>query len=193
MADWNERYRRGEHATTEPSKLLVRVAGNLSPGRALDIACGAGRHAVYLAQHGWQVMAVDASRVGIDITKERARACGVTVDARVADLERDEFVIEEDSYDLVCVFYYLQRDLFQRLRAGVSPRGTLVAAIHMVDDAPEVKPMNPDFLLQPGELRAFFSGWQIGHYHETTQHDDDAGEHTRRTAEIVAKKMTGNR
>jgi tellurite methyltransferase len=193
MADWNERYSRGEHATTEPSKLLVRVAANLAPGRALDIACGAGRHALYLAQHGWQVTAVDASRVGIDITRERARACGVTLGARVADLERGEFVIEEDAYDLVCVFYYLQRDLFQQLRASVTPGGTLVAAIHMVDENPEIKQMNPDFLLQPGELRAFFSDWQIEHYHETTQHDDDAGEHTRRTAEIIVRKVTSDR
>lgn len=191
MADWDERYRRGEHATDEPGRLLVRAAETLAHGSALDVACGVGRHAVYLASRGWQVVAVDASRVGIEITRERARQRGVTVDARVADLERGEFAIQAETYDLVCVFYYLQRDLFTALRAGVRPGGHLVAAIHMVDEAPDIKPMNPDFLLKPGELRGFFTDWEIEHYHETALHDDDPGEHTRRTAEIIARKPEG--
>lgn len=188
MADWDERYSRGEHATLEPHRLLVRVTENLAPGRALDIACGAGRHAIHLAQLGWQVTAVDASRVGVELTRERARERGVTVDARLADLERGQFDFKENFYDLVCVFYYLQRDLFPQLRACVRPGGLFVAAIHMVDASPGVKPMNPDFLLEPGELRELFRDWQIEHDYETPLHDTDAGEHTRRSAEIVAVK-----
>ncbi len=192
MADWDERYRRGEHATIEPGRLLVSVAGNLEPGRALDIACGAGRHAVYLAECGWQVTAVDASRVGIEITNGRARERGVTIDARVADLERGQFAFAENAYDLVCDFYYLQRDLFPQLQSCVRPGGLFVAAIHLADENPEVKQMNPDFLLEPGELRELFSGWQIEHYYETPEHDPVPGDHTRRTAEIVARKMTSD-
>jgi SAM-dependent methyltransferase len=190
VSDWDERYRRREHATDEPSRLLVRAVEHLAPGRALDIACGAGRHAVYLASRGWHVTAVDASRVGVELMLERARLRGVELDERVADLERGEFAIEAEAYDLICDFYYLQRDLFARLCAGVRAGGHFVAAIHMVDDAPDIRPMNPDFLLQPGELRAFFPGWQIEHYHETPFHDPDAGDHTRRTAEIIARKVT---
>lgn len=189
MADWDERYRRGEHATTEPHQLLVRVTENLAPGSALDIACGAGRHALYLAGRGWQVTCVDASRVGIELTKERARVRHLSLKTYVADLERGEFKPAENAYDLVCDFYYLQRDLFPRLRAAVRPGGLFVAAIHMVDTSPDVRPMNPDFLLEPGELRAVFDDWQIEHYHETPLHDRDPGEHTRRTAEIIAKKV----
>ena len=99
-AKWDERYGRGEHATEEPSRLLVRAvelfagrgtAKGVAPPRALDIACGAGRHAVFLAARGFDVTAVDSSRVGVGLTRERARAAGVVVDARVADLERGEF------------------------------------------------------------------------------------------------------
>lgn len=189
VADWDERYRRGEHATTEPSKLLVRVASSLTPGRALDIACGAGRHAIYLASRGWEVTAVDSSRVGIALLNERARANNVTLNTQIADLECSEFRIETEAYDLICVFYYLQRDLFPRLDEGLRRGGTFVAAIHMEDDSPGIKPMNPDFLLQPGELRRFFSGWELDHYHETFSCDTDAGDHTRRTAEIIACKV----
>lgn len=189
MADWDERYSRGEHATSEPGKLLVRVVHDLTPGRALDIACGAGRHAVYLARHGWEVTAVDSSRVGIELLNERARANGVTVNAQIADLERDEFQIESEAFDLICVFYYLQRDLFSRLKVGLRAGGTFVASIHMVDESRDVQDINPNFLLNPGELRGFFAGWDIEHYHETVHADSDAGEHTRRSAEIIARKL----
>lgn len=188
MIDWDDRYSRGEHATSEPGKLLVRVVKNVKPGRALDVACGAGRHAVYLASHGWDVTAVDSSRVGIELLNERARAVGATVNAQIADLEGGDIQIERDAYDLICVFYYLQRDLFPQLCMGLRTGGTFIAAIHLVDESPDIKPMNPDFLLQPGELREFFRGWTIEHYHETANHDTDAGDHTRRSAEIVARK-----
>ena len=188
MADWDERYRRGEHATTEPSRLLVRAARGLAPGRALDIACGTGRHAVFLAGLGWQVTAVDSSSVGIEMTQGRAGERGVTVDARIADLERGEFCIEPEAYDLIAVFYYLQRDLWPQIRAGVRPGGVVVAAIHLIDESPDARPMNPAFLLQPEELRAEFRDWEITHYHETQLQDDDPGEHHRRTAEIIASK-----
>ncbi len=199
MADWDERYRRGEHATDEPNGLLVRAVemlasrvegGSLKGRRALDLACGAGRHALFLAARGMRVTAVDASRVGVGLTLSRARERGLEVDARVADLERGEFVIEEGAYDLVCDFYYLQRDLFPAMRAALKEGGLLVAAIHMVDDSPQAKPMNPDFLLRPGELRGAFGGLEILHQHETTGHDPDAGEHTRRSAELIARKLS---
>ena len=197
MADWNERYSRGEHATLEPSRLLVRAAeifaaraGGESPGsrRALDIECGAGRHAIFLAERGFVVTAVDSSCVGVQMTRERGRERGFRLDARVADLKGGEFRIAPDSYDLVCDFYYLQRDLFPSIRDGVRHGGMFVASIHMTDDDPEVRPMNPDFLLRPAELREEFRGWEILRYEETAGHDSNAGEHTRRSAELIARK-----
>ncbi|PYS47386.1 MAG: hypothetical protein DMF68_16145 [Acidobacteria bacterium] len=185
MADWNERYSRGEQIIKEPMPLLVRVARELKPGRALDLACGTGRHAIFLAERGWQVVAVDASHVGIEIAKATARVRSVEVDWRVADLERGEFEIEPGAYDLICVFYYLQRDLFQKIRASVKPGGLAIAAIHTVDDSLDIKPMNPAFLLQPSELRAEFRGWEILHDYEGKPGEEG---HQRRTAEIVARK-----
>jgi tellurite methyltransferase len=186
VADWDERYRRAQHATTEPNPLLVRAVDDLTPGRALDLACGAGRHALFLAQRGWSVTAVDASRVGIEITMERARSLGVQIDARIADLEGMEFEIERQTYDLISVFYYLQRDLWPEIRDGLRPGGLMVAAIHLADE--EAESGNPAFLLQANELRAEFSDWEILHYHETGQHDTDRGEHHRRTAELIARR-----
>ncbi|MDQ3806214.1 MAG: methyltransferase domain-containing protein [Acidobacteriota bacterium] len=198
MADWDERYGRGDYATLEPSPLLARAVeiyegGEAGGGRALDLACGAGRHALFLAARGFRVTAVDASRVGVELMRERARARGLEVDARVADLERGEFRVEPGTYDLVCDFYYLQRDLFPALRAGVRPGGLFVASLHLDDEDPQARPMNPDFLLHPGELRAEFGGWELLHYHETAGHDTDAGQHTRRSAEIIARRPSGDK
>ena len=186
MVDWDERYRCGEHIMSEPLPLLVKFASAGAPGRALDVACGPGRHAIFLAERGWQVTAVDASRVAIELMNAKARERGLKIDARVADLERGEFVTEPNAYDLICVCYYLQRDLFPQIRAGVRVGGLVIAAIHMVDDAPDIKPMNPAFLLQPGELRAEFQGWEILHDYEGRA--TESGHH-RATAEIVARRL----
>lgn len=185
MPDWNERYRSGEHATKEPSPLLRTAIQKLKPGRALDVACGVGRHAIFLAEHGWQVTAVDSSRVGIEILLERARAAKLTIDARIADLERDDFQIPSDTYDLICVFYYLQRDLFPSIRAGVKPGGTVVAAIHLNDGKADAKPANPAFLLEPGELKQLFRDWEITYYREGAS---DEGGHHHDTAYLIARK-----
>jgi len=185
VADWNERYSRREPGTKEPMPLLVRVTEKLKPGRALDLACGAGRHAIFLAERGWNVTAVDASHAGIELAKATAHERGVEVDWRVADLERFEFEIEAEGYDLIGDFYYLPHNFFPLIRMGVRPGGIFVAAIHMVDEAPDVKPMNPAFLLKPGDLRAEFEGWEILHDYEGRPTEEG---HRRRSAEIVARK-----
>src|SRR5438045_1683611 len=113
MATWDERYLSGEHATLAPHELLLRVAAMLPAGGALDLACGAGRHALVLAERGWRVTAVDASSVAIETTRLRAQERGLNIDARVVDLEREPNIIESERFDLICDFYYLQRDLFE--------------------------------------------------------------------------------
>ena len=196
MPDWDDRYLSGEHTPKDPSPLLIKAIKDLKPGRALDLACGVGRHAIYLAAHGWQVTAVDSSRVGIEILRQHERgaripACGAQasclhqIDAHVVDLEKDEFQIEPATYDLICNFYYLQRDLFPAIRSGVKPGGALVAAIHLNDGNVEAKPQNPAFLLERGELKVLFSDWEITYYHEGPS---DEGGHHHDTAYLIARK-----
>jgi SAM-dependent methyltransferase len=183
MTDWDKRYRDGEHVNDEPHRLVTEFASKRPPGRALDIACGAGRHALWLAGHGWQVTAVDSSVAAIEILQKRAEDRGVPVHSIRADLERHEFVIEPEVYDLIVVMNYLQRDLFPSIRAGIRRGGAVIAVIAMVDDDPGIRPMNPLYLLNPGELRAQFEGMKLIHDFE----GKPAGDPNRRaTAEIVA-------
>ena len=185
MADWDERYRKGEHSPTKPHKLLVTVVDTLRAGRALDIASGAGRHAIYLASQGWDVIAVDSSAVGMEVARRRAIEAAVQFEMVHADLEAGEFEIPDSQYDLICDFYYLQRDLFPSIKAGVRSGGTFIGSIHIVDDEPDAHEMNPAFLLNPGELKQLFADWEIIHYHEGRWDDP---EHKHHDAEIVARK-----
>lgn len=157
MNKWDARYRAGEHANRDPHPLLARAIEHVPPGDALDLACGAGRHALLLAASGWRVTAVDASAVAIEILSARAAESAVVVDARIADLESAGFAIAENAFDLICDFLYLQRDLFPRLRGGIRPGGLFVAVI------PSQIPMNPAYRVSSGELAGFFSGWDILH------------------------------
>jgi len=153
-----------------PSPLLVETARQLKPGRALDLACGTGRNALWLAEHGWEVTAVDRSPIAIP-----------TVDARVADLEKHEFPILEAAWDLIVVCYYLQRDLFEPIKQGVKRGGMAIAIVHMFEPGHE----QSRFSLHPGELAKYFEGWEISHYREGKPSDPD---HHRAVAEIVATK-----
>lgn len=183
LSRWDQRYLRGECGDAMPHPLVVELAAMLRPGRALDVACGAGRHALHLAERGWQVTAVDFSNVAIEILRDRARKLGLQLDARLANLETGEFLIEPNHYDLIVNCCYLQRDLFPAIKAGVKLGGVVLAVIPMVDDDPMVKPMNPAFLLQPGESGAQFAGWELLRNLENKQ---TAGR--RAMAEIVARR-----
>ena len=165
--NWDAHYSDPANVDLAPAPLVVEVADLVAPGRALDVACGAGRNALYLAGLGWKVTAVDRSTAAIRLLRERA--AGVAVDARVADLERGGFAIEPAAYDLICDFYYLQRDLFAAMREGVRPGGVFVGAIHLAGGDPKAEPRNPAYLLQPGELREEFAGWKILFYSESAE------------------------
>ncbi len=175
--DWEQHYAEAGNLELPPSPLVVEVAEMTAPGRALDLACGAGRNALYLGSLGWDVVAVDSSASAVRIVRERAAAAGVRIDARRADLENGEFAIEPGGYDLICDFFYLQRELFGAIREGVRPGGMVAAEIHLRDDQPR------RFVLEPGELRREFEGWKILYYSEAAR----AG-HTRPTAALLARR-----
>lgn len=148
--NWDDRYRRGEHPE-QPSGLLVAAVSDLAPGRALDLACGAGRHAIYLAERGWQVTAVDKSEAALNILRGRA----LPMEIVCADLESN-YVIPSESYDLICDFLYLDRSLFHSIRAGLVPGGLAVVEVRT----------SGTWRVDPGELPTHFAGFEILHYAE---------------------------
>lgn len=180
---WDERYASGQFRALEPHKLLISLLENLLPGTALDLACGAGRHAHLLAENGWQVVAVDNSGAGIEIARRRAAEKNLQIDFRLADLEKGEFVLEENAYDLICDFYYLQRDLYPAMKKAVKPRGIIVSVVHLEGEDEKSR-----FALREGELKSFFTNFEILHYRETAPESAAPSKNSRRTAEIIARK-----
>jgi SAM-dependent methyltransferase len=181
LAEWDARYTAelaaGSPHESAPSPLLIATASGTQPGRALDLACGTGRNALWLAQRGWQVTAVDGSAAAISMLLSQAVEREITLDARVADLEKGEFVIEPAHYDLIASCYYLQRDLFEPIKQGLAPGGVAIVIALMAKSA---------YRVNPGELRTFFEGWEILHDRD----GPDASGHE--VAEIVARKPKAN-
>lgn len=121
---------------------LVRTGG-----RALDVACGGGRHARYLAARGCLVEAVDRDAEAL---LGLAGATGITV--RHADLEAGAWPYEDGSFDCVVATNYLHRPLLPLLAAALAPGGVLIYETFAQGNESYGRPSNPDFLLAPGEL-----------------------------------------
>ena len=185
--EWNKRYRLREHEASDfespPPPLLVETAVRLAPGSALDLASGAGRNALWLAERGWQVTAVDGASEAIETLRARATERNLPVAAHTADLEKGEYKIEPARWDLVAILYYLQKDLFEPAKDGVKPGGILIAMVHISEIGQEQSRHS----LRPGELEEYFKGWEILHRREGIPNDKP---HRRPVAEIVARRPT---
>jgi SAM-dependent methyltransferase len=137
----------------EPSAWLTGHRHLLpAAGDALDLACGSGRHAIWLAGQGFSTLAVDRDPSAIDALNQEATRRGLSIHARLVDLENGTPFLEPDSFDLIVVVHYLHRPLFPALVSALRPGGVLVYETFTRAQAARGKPTNPAFLLEPGEL-----------------------------------------
>lgn len=181
---WDEKYRdaRDRHSAAEPTPLVTELLPLLPRGAALDLACGAGRHALLLASQGYAVTAVDASVAALNILEERAATASIKVrrEASIpasnrqsvpalrlvqADLGKAE--LPANSFDLIVCVNYLQRSLFPQMEWALRPGGMLVFETFTQAQLDfESGPRNPEFLLRPHELRNAFPGLRTIFYRE---------------------------
>jgi tellurite methyltransferase len=147
---------------TGPSSWLVENADILPrSGRALDIACGTGRHSLLLAAVGLDVRAVDNDAAKIRSLAETSRRAGFRIEAEAMDLEIDGVALGESAYDLILVVHYLHRPLFPAIVTALRPGGLLLYETFTVDQAKRGKPTTPAFLLEHGELPRLVSPLEI--------------------------------
>lgn len=187
---WNQKFSEQSHTSLEPDPFLVSAydefLSGLPAGSALDVASGAGRHSIWLAQRGWRAKLLDISDVGIGLAERNSsRALGPVrkeflIHTEVTDLNQmQDFSVEQ--YDLVLVFFYLQRELFPALISALKPGGFLLYKTYTTDQQNfSGGPSNPEFLLKPNELLHAFNSLRVLNYHETTQNKS--------VAELVAQK-----
>jgi len=171
QTEWDSHYQ--THAAGRTPHALISWAVqtfDLKPGRALDLACGSGRNALWLAWLGWEVTAVDRSPEAMRRLNDEASRRNLHVNAETADLETAGFTIQPAYWDLIVCCLYLQRDLFEPIKRGVKPGGSIIAAVLVSE---QEKP----FRAAPGELRSYFTDWEILHFTESAD-----------TAEVVVRK-----
>ncbi len=164
---WDKTYNRKDYVFgKEPAAFLAKHVDKLPKGRALDIAMGEGRHAVYLAKKGFQVEGVDISDVGIRKAQKLAAENGVKIKTVNADLNK--YKIQPNAYSVILNFYYLQRSLFPQIVAGLKKGGVLVFENNTLEHLknPAGKDFEKEYLLEAGELKKAFAELEILHYSE---------------------------
>lgn len=187
---WDQRYREGRyHPRPYPSPFLEDWLSRLPSGRALDVACGAGRNALRLAAAGYQVDAVDISEHAIEMARTEAADRGLEVNWIVSDL--DTMVLPSAAYDVIAVIRYVNRAIFSKLEGALAEGGWLVYEHHFRTDEPVDGPKDAEFRLEPGELLTAFPGLRTRFFEEVTEIDPEG----RRMAlgRLVASKDGGDR
>jgi SAM-dependent methyltransferase len=152
----------------EVSSLLQKVlAGEhweISPGRVLDIACGKGRNALYLAAHGFDVTAVDVSPAALDTGRRQAAERNLQVTWMQIDLERES--LPGSGYDLVINFNYLQRALIPNIKTVMKAGGVIIFETYLIEQRQLGHPRNPEYLLAHNELLDRFNDFRVLFYRE---------------------------
>ena len=152
-----------------PARFLEEVLPAVPRGLAADLAAGAGREAVYLALHGFEVEALDRDAPALERAAAMARRSGVSIHPVVADLERPERdgpPLAPGRYRLITVFRYLHRPLFPAIERALAPGGWLVYETYREGQERFGRPKRARFLLGPGELSSAFPGLSVVRYEE---------------------------
>jgi SAM-dependent methyltransferase len=162
---WDERYRASSGQTARAARVLVDYRHLLpAHGEALDLACGLGGNALFLAQSGLQTQAWDLSPVAIEALRDRAAKAGLSLKACVHDVVAEPPL--PASFDVIVVSYFLARSLAPLLCAALRPGGLLFYQTFVRDKVSAVGPANPDYLLGENELLKLFTGLRLRVYRE---------------------------
>ncbi len=169
---WDRRYREGSYqARTHASELLVEWLPRLPRGRALDVAAGAGRNSLYLAEAGYEVDALDISSVALGRLQETATTRGLAVNCIETDLESG--ALPDRRYDLIVMVRYTSAELISRLLPLLTDGGHFLCEKHLVTDQDVVGPSDPAFRVAPNELLKLTSDLIVSFYNEAIVEDPD--------------------
>jgi tellurite methyltransferase len=183
---WDDQYRKKAPFPGAGANAFLKRNIHLLPrGRALDLAAGEGKNAVFLARHGFTVEAIDISKVGLREAKKLARECGVKIQTRAADLDR--YPIDRERYDLITDFFFLSRRLIPRLKKGLKKGGRIVFETYLTEQRTLGEgPKNPAYLLKPNELLRLFRDFRVLLYREGIFRE---GKSRKAVASLIAEKI----
>jgi len=183
--EWDRRYSEGSHRSLTPDPFLLSAYEDFvaptfpKPGLALDLAGGVGRHALFLAERGWDVTLMDISKTGLAEARQQAEQRKLRITFEQRDLT--DGLLPATAFDLILVFFYLERSLFPQIAAALKPGGILLYKTYTREQLRlGGGPTHPMHLLESNELLRAFAGLRILHYHESIR--DKA------VAELVARR-----
>jgi len=164
---WDAKYREsGYDPNPDPVPHLTEVVAAMTPGKAMCLACGTGRNAVYLARRGFDVTGVDVSPRGLELCRELAAERGVSLTLVEADLQ--EYVIEAEAFDLITSLYYYEPLLFPRIREGLKPGGLFLLHTFSVAQLKQGwGPSSDRHLARVEPVREAFADWPIQYLEDT--------------------------
>lgn len=183
---WESRYREAPVAGPREAGVLRDNAFLLpSSGQALDLASGRGGNAIFLAERGLSVTAWDFAEAAIGTLGETARARELSIRAEV----RDVIAVppEPETFDVICVSYFLARELMPAILDALRPEGLLFYETFVRDAVSDCGPSNPEYRLAPNELLHLFSGLRVLKYRDLGKVGDTT-RGQRDVATLVAQK-----
>jgi len=185
-ARWNDWLTSGRGFNKQPNQLLVDTVKGRKPGRALDIATGQGRNAVFLATRGWKTTGIDTADAGLRIAKEQAAKEKVALDAIEADM--DTYDYGKAKWDLVALIYAGARvDLLERIKASLKKGGLFVTEYFAADS--DVAKGGAGGWNKADLDAAFGTGWKILKSEEIEDNADWAGQRKTKLVRFVAQKL----
>ncbi len=183
---WDKKYSENSDLLSprEPSMAVVKNYKECSGNRALDLACGAGRNSLFLEENGFEVDAVDISKLALDTLNGRSKYN--KINTILADL--DEFDLGEERYDFIVKCNFLDRDLIKRAKKALKIGGIMVVETYIEDEENEKMNSNSNFLLKEDELLDIFkSGFEILEY--KTFWNESFEKYRMKKASIVVKRL----
>lgn len=182
---WDRKYQEQKKLLEqrEPSLIVKKYCNGVDNKRALDLACGSGRHALYLAQNGFSVDAVDISKVALNTLKSRAFESITTIEA-----DLDSYMPKPNSYNLIVKTNFLDRALIERAKEALCLGGLFIVETYMEDSNNEKQNSNSNYLLKIDELpKIFAKGFEILEY--KTFWNEPYEKYRMKKAAIVARKL----
>ncbi len=180
---WNRRYADDSYRKSNPVTLLEDWLPQVPVGRALDVACGAGRNAIFMARAGFDVDAIDISHQGLDRARQNAQSQGFHINWIEHDL--DQVYEFETGYNLIVVMWYVNLPLITSLCDKLAPGGYLLCEEHLRVEQEVIGPGNPNYRVEPGAVRKAVKGLDILSCQESIEQNAEAEQVA--SARIVAR------
>lgn len=183
---WNKKYQKRDYRDKkEPSNILVRWEPQLPEGKAIDIGCGIGRNALFLANRGYSVDAIDFSEKALEIARNRTRKRNIEVNWILNDVNKYKFPPQE--YNVIIISFFHPQQKLPEIKNSLKEEGIIILENHIsTKNKINRGPSNPRFRFEPNELLKVFSDFQIFFYEEGIETYEDGKKSS--IARIVCRK-----